>query len=93
MPDSLWRVYKAQRANGIIVTLDGHGGDELLGGYDWHVAAAMKDTNPCHGDFWKYIGIKKQLHGLWFAILFLFESFFNRSRWLFSFRSYGKKYC
>jgi len=75
MPDSLWRVYKAQRANGIIVTLDGHGGDELLGGYDWHVAAAMKDTNPCHGDFWKYIGIKKQLHGYGLPSYFYLKAF------------------
>lgn len=39
-----WMVYKAQRENGVIVTLDGHGGDEALGGYPWHVTATLKDA-------------------------------------------------
>ncbi len=39
-----WLVYKAQRANGVVVTIDGHGGDEALGGYPWHVTAAVKDS-------------------------------------------------
>ena len=33
MPDGPWRIYQAQRADGIKVTLDGHGADEYLGGY------------------------------------------------------------
>ena len=43
-----WYVHKAQRENGVVVTIDGHGGDEALGGYTWHVFAAMKDArkNP-----------------------------------------------
>jgi asparagine synthase (glutamine-hydrolysing) len=39
-----WLVYRAQRANGVVVTIDGHGGDESLGGYPWHVTAALKDS-------------------------------------------------
>ena len=39
-----WLVYKTQRKNGIVVTLDGHGGDEMLGGYSWYVTAALKDA-------------------------------------------------
>ncbi|HSL42307.1 MAG TPA: asparagine synthase (glutamine-hydrolyzing), partial [Anaerolineales bacterium] len=39
-----WLVYQAQRANGVVVTIDGHGGDEALGGYPWHVTAALKDS-------------------------------------------------
>ena len=39
-----WLVHKAQRENGIVVTIDGHGGDEALGGYPWHVTAALKDS-------------------------------------------------
>ncbi len=35
-------VHKAQREHGVVVTLDGHGGDEALGGYPWHVTAALK---------------------------------------------------
>jgi asparagine synthase (glutamine-hydrolysing) len=39
-----WLVHKAQRANGVVVTIDGHGGDEVLGGYPWYVTAALKDS-------------------------------------------------
>jgi asparagine synthase (glutamine-hydrolysing) len=39
-----WLVYKAQRENGVVVTIDGHGGDEALGGYPWYVTAAVKDS-------------------------------------------------
>ena len=37
-----WFVHKRQRENGVVVTIDGHGGDEALGGYTWHVFAAMR---------------------------------------------------
>ncbi len=39
-----WYVHKMQRQNGVVVTIDGHGGDEALGGYTWHVFAAMCDA-------------------------------------------------
>lgn len=39
-----WLVHKIQRENNVVVTIDGHGGDELLGGYPWHVTAALKDS-------------------------------------------------
>ncbi|MCZ2127898.1 MAG: asparagine synthase (glutamine-hydrolyzing) [Anaerolineales bacterium] len=41
-----WYVHKMQRQHGVVVTIDGHGGDEALGGYTWHVFAAMRDANP-----------------------------------------------
>lgn len=41
-----WFVHKMQREHGVVVTIDGHGGDEALGGYTWHVFAAMRDANP-----------------------------------------------
>lgn len=41
-----WFVHKKQRENGVVVTIDGHGGDEALGGYTWHVFAAMRDAKP-----------------------------------------------
>jgi asparagine synthase (glutamine-hydrolysing) len=44
MPDAAWRIYQAQRSHGIVVSLDGHGADEMLGGYDWHVTALLQDT-------------------------------------------------
>ncbi len=39
-----WAVHKAQREHGVVVTLDGHGGDEALSGYPWHVTASLKDA-------------------------------------------------
>ena len=39
-----WLVHKKQRENGVVVTIDGHGGDEVLGGYPWYVTAALKDS-------------------------------------------------
>jgi len=47
-----WLVYKTQRENGVVVTIDGHGGDEVLSGYPWHITAAIKDAirnfSPVH---------------------------------------------
>jgi len=39
-----WIVHKRQRENGVVVTIDGHGGDEALGGYPWHITAALRDA-------------------------------------------------
>ncbi|HYB70304.1 MAG TPA: asparagine synthase (glutamine-hydrolyzing) [Candidatus Bathyarchaeia archaeon] len=36
-----WALYREMRREGIIVSLEGHGGDELLGGYDLHVLLAL----------------------------------------------------
>lgn len=40
--------YAAMRARGVKVTIDGHGADELFGGYPWTVLEALKDVgwNP-----------------------------------------------
>jgi len=40
----LWTLYQSQRCSGVVVTLDGHGGDELLGGYASHVEHALYDA-------------------------------------------------
>jgi asparagine synthase (glutamine-hydrolysing) len=37
-------IYQAQRKHGLYVSLDGHGGDETLGGYRHYVQAAMHDA-------------------------------------------------
>lgn len=39
-----WLTYRELRRAGIVVSLDGHGGDELLAGYPWHVQAARIDA-------------------------------------------------
>ncbi|MBF0234814.1 MAG: asparagine synthase [Desulfamplus sp.] len=44
IPIGLWKLYKTMAEYGIRVTLDGHGGDELLCGYPHHVILAMADA-------------------------------------------------
>ena len=36
-----WALYREMRREGIIVSLEGHGGDELLAGYDLHILLAL----------------------------------------------------
>ena len=36
-----WIVYQTQRENNVVVTIDGHGGDELLGGYPYYVISLL----------------------------------------------------
>lgn len=47
---NLWLIYQAQRQAGVVVTLDGHGGDELLAGYPHYTIAALYDAGswPTH---------------------------------------------
>ena len=40
---SAWRIAETARAQGIAVLLEGQGGDEILGGYPHHMAAAFLD--------------------------------------------------
>lgn len=41
---ALWCIYQSQRQAGVVVTLDGHGGDELLAGYPHYTIAALYDA-------------------------------------------------
>lgn len=36
-----WALYREMRREGVIVSLEGHGGDELLAGYDLHILLAL----------------------------------------------------
>jgi asparagine synthase (glutamine-hydrolysing) len=50
----VWNLYQSLRQNGIIVSLDGHGGDELLGGYQWYLDWAVSQANAnLYSDFHK----------------------------------------
>jgi len=44
IPVGPWLLYRSQRANGVYVSIDGHGGDELLAGYPHYVVGAMHDA-------------------------------------------------
>jgi asparagine synthase (glutamine-hydrolysing) len=49
-----WLLYKKMRNDGIVVSLDGHGGDETVAGYDHYPKYAMKEIlgNPFGGERW-----------------------------------------
>lgn len=45
-------IYRTMRQHGVVVTLDGHGGDELLAGYPWYRDVAAAGLNDAlHRDF------------------------------------------
>lgn len=41
----IWSIYREMRRQGVTVSLDGHGGDELLGGYTWYLDWPMNRVN------------------------------------------------
>ncbi len=45
-PVTFFQSYKGFRENGIVVTLDGHGADELFGGYPFDMDSKLKDDFP-----------------------------------------------
>jgi len=55
-----WMVYRAMRANGIYVTLDGSGADELLGGYPSCVVRAIDTALTVS----RYLDLRRALTGL-----------------------------
>jgi len=63
MPDGAWRIYEAQRQNGVIVSLDGHGGDEMLGGYGWHVSARLHDMSIIMPQYWEMLRLRAEMSG------------------------------
>lgn len=41
----VWCLYREMRKDRVVVSLDGHGGDELLGGYTWYLDWPMSQVN------------------------------------------------
>jgi asparagine synthase (glutamine-hydrolyzing) len=48
LPSPFVRLYQAVRAQGVKVTLDGHGADECLAGYGFDFLQAMHDAGPVY---------------------------------------------
>lgn len=44
MPDAAYRIYEAQKNAGYKISIDGHGADELLGGYTHYLDLILEDT-------------------------------------------------
>lgn len=44
MPDAAYRIYKEQKKAGYKISIDGHGADELLGGYIHYLDKILEDT-------------------------------------------------
>ena len=48
----VWCIYREMRRAGTVVSLDGHGGDELLLGYGWYLDWLVRDANTkLYNDF------------------------------------------
>ncbi len=41
----LWRIYRELRRDDVVVSLDGHGGDELLAGYEHYVSDSLQRSS------------------------------------------------
>lgn len=59
-----WGIYRSMRQNGIRVSLDGHGADELLGGYHFFVERALDGVMEGRFDWRRYRDLKRVLAGL-----------------------------
>jgi asparagine synthase (glutamine-hydrolysing) len=58
-----WSLYRAMRGTGIRVSIDGHGSDELIGGYHLFVEKAM-DAAVASLDLRRYLDLRGVLAGL-----------------------------
>jgi asparagine synthase (glutamine-hydrolysing) len=59
-----WIIYRAMRAQGMRVSLDGQGADELLGGYEYFVEAALNDAMMKSFDLTRYSDLRAVSRGL-----------------------------
>jgi asparagine synthase (glutamine-hydrolysing) len=59
-----WIIYRAMRAKGMRVSLDGQGADEFLGGYEHFVEAALDDAIMNSFDLTRYSDLRAVSRGL-----------------------------
>jgi asparagine synthase (glutamine-hydrolysing) len=44
LPAPVWAIYRELRRDGVVVSLDGHGSDEMLGGYSYYTQTALENS-------------------------------------------------
>ncbi|MBI4320426.1 MAG: asparagine synthase (glutamine-hydrolyzing) [Chloroflexi bacterium] len=59
----LWANYRSMRREGVIVSLDGHGADELLGGYHFIVREEMQNALAPFPRLLHYVDLRRTLMG------------------------------
>ena len=59
-----WLLYRAMHSAGIVVTLDGQGADELLGGYNRHILHALVNSPGYLTEPLRTFDLAKTYHGL-----------------------------
>jgi asparagine synthase (glutamine-hydrolysing) len=59
-----WLLYRAMHSAGIVVTLDGQGADELLGGYNRHILHALLNSPGYLANPSRTFDLAKTWHGL-----------------------------
>jgi asparagine synthase (glutamine-hydrolysing) len=59
-----WTLYGEMRRQGVTVALDGHGGDELFGGYDLHVLLALMRGRGLLAEPRRTLDLIDTLHGV-----------------------------
>ena len=59
-----WSIYREMRRSGVVVSLDGHGADELLGGYHFFIERELEALLGRQFRYGRYRDLKKTLAGL-----------------------------
>ncbi|MBK93918.1 MAG: asparagine synthase (glutamine-hydrolyzing) [Rickettsiales bacterium] len=83
------QLYRRMRENGVLVTLDGHGGDELFAGYESSILHAIPDNILNFSGLKNVLRTYKDIHpdskqfqgmGIFKIILYLFKSEFDQRK-------------
>lgn len=64
-PVSPWMIYRELRKDGVVVSMDGHGGDELLGGYHMYVETMMQESLWPYPRFNKFNEFRDMLRAMY----------------------------